>query len=99
MEQLAKVENLPLSKIKAPTLIIHGTNDADVPQADAELAAQEIPNAQLYLVPEGFHVMALTNSIGLINEKRVTFLKMHTPSIERRENDENSKNESFAITY
>jgi hypothetical protein len=43
--------------------------------------------------------MALTNSIGLINEKRVTFLKMHTPSIERRENDENSKNESFAITY
>jgi len=82
MEQLAKVENLPLSKIKAPTLIIHGTNDADVPLADAELAAHEIPNSQLYLVPEGFHIMALTNSIGLINEKRVTFLNMHAPSIE-----------------
>jgi pimeloyl-ACP methyl ester carboxylesterase len=99
MNQLAKVKNLPLNKIKTPTLIIHGTNDADVPLADAELAAQEIPNSQLYLVPEGFHIMALTNSIERVNEKRVTFLKVHAPSIERRENDENPENESFASTY
>ena len=99
MEQLAQVKDLPLNKIKTPTLIIHGTNDADVPLANAELAAQEISDAQLYLVPEGFHVMALSNSIGLINMKRVSFLQMHAPSIERRKNDDNFKNESLATSY
>jgi pimeloyl-ACP methyl ester carboxylesterase len=99
MEQLAKVKDLPLNKIKTPTLIIHGTNDADVPLANAELAAQEISNAQLYLVPEGFHVMALSNSIGLINMKRVSFLQMHAPSIERRKNDEKPEKASLAATY
>jgi hypothetical protein len=43
--------------------------------------------------------MALTNSIERVNEKRVTFLKVHAPLIERRENDENPKNASLATTY
>jgi len=77
--QLKKVKDLPLKEIQAPTLIIHGTDDADVSVKDAQLAAKEIPGSELYLVPGGFHVMALTNSIDVITEKRVSFLSRHAP--------------------
>jgi len=79
VEQLKKVKDLPLDTIKAPTLIIHGTDDADVSVADAAFAANRIPNSKLYLVHGGFHVMALTDSIDTITQKRITFLKKHVP--------------------
>ncbi len=79
VEQLEKVKDLPLKNIKAPTLIIHGTDDADVSVADAAHAVNRIPNAKLYLVHGGFHVMALTDAIDAITEQRVGFLKKYTP--------------------
>jgi pimeloyl-ACP methyl ester carboxylesterase len=79
VEQLRIVYDLPLKDIKTPTLIIHGTKDADVPMEDAEFAAQSIPGAELHLVPNGFHVMAITNSIDDITQKRVDFLSRHAP--------------------
>jgi len=79
VEQLEKVKDLPLKKIKAPTLIIHGTDDADVSLADAAHAANAIPGAKLYLVHGGFHVMALMDDIDLITKERVDFLKQHAP--------------------
>ena len=45
--QFAAIEPYPLAQISAPTLIVHGKQDGDVPFADAELLAREIPNAQL----------------------------------------------------
>ncbi len=77
--QLEKVKNLPLKNIQAPTLIIHGTDDADVSVEDAQLAAKQIPESELYLVQGGFHVMALMDSIDEITGKRVSFLKEHAP--------------------
>ncbi|HOO37650.1 MAG TPA: alpha/beta hydrolase [Deltaproteobacteria bacterium] len=77
--QLQKVKDLPLKDIQAPTLIIHGTDDADVSVEDAQLAARQIPGSELYLVHRGFHVMALTNSIDEITNKRVAFLKEQAP--------------------
>ena len=79
VDQLKMVKDLPLAKIKTPTLIIHGTDDADVPFADAALAAKTIPHAELFLVPGGFHVMALTDAREEIAAKRVAFLKDHLP--------------------
>jgi pimeloyl-ACP methyl ester carboxylesterase len=79
VEQLEKVKDLPLKKIKAPTLIIHGTDDADVTVADAAFAANRIPNSRLYLVHGGFHVLALTDAMDTITEQRVLFLKRHAP--------------------
>jgi pimeloyl-ACP methyl ester carboxylesterase len=79
VEQLEKVKDLPLKKIKAPTLIIHGTDDADVSVADAAFAANRIPNSKLYLVQGGFHVMALTDAIDTITQQRVLFLRKHAP--------------------
>ncbi|RJP93689.1 MAG: alpha/beta hydrolase [Desulfobacteraceae bacterium] len=79
VEQLEKVKDLPLKDIKTPTLIIHGTKDADVSVADAEFSASQIPGSELFLVPGGFHVMAITDSIDTITQKRVDFLKEHSP--------------------
>jgi pimeloyl-ACP methyl ester carboxylesterase len=79
VKQLEKVKDLPLKKIKAPTLIVHGTDDADVSVADAAHAANDIPGAKLYLVHNGFHVMALTDNIDEISKERVAFLKSHVP--------------------
>jgi len=79
IEQLKQVKDLPLKKIKAPTLVIHGANDADVPVENAQYAAKTIPQVELYLVPEGFHIMALTDSINTITQKRVSFLQEHAP--------------------
>lgn len=79
VEQLGKIADLPLKGIRAPTLIIHGTRDADVPVADAEFASRAIPGSELYLVEDGFHVMALTDSIDEITARRVSFLKSHAP--------------------
>lgn len=79
VNQLGKIRDLPLKHIHAPTLIIHGTRDADVPVSDAEFAAAEIPGARLYLVPGGFHVMALADSAEAITEERLNFLEAHAP--------------------
>jgi fermentation-respiration switch protein FrsA (DUF1100 family) len=79
VEQLGKLEDLPLGAVGAPTLIIHGTSDADVKVADAELAAREIPSAELFLVPGGFHVMGRSDMIGEITDRRCMFLQGHLP--------------------
>jgi pimeloyl-ACP methyl ester carboxylesterase len=77
--QLEKVSDLPLGSIPIPTLVIHGTKDADVSVEDAKFAARTIPDAELYLVPGGFHVMALVDAIDEITRKRLDFLKKHIP--------------------
>ncbi len=77
--QLETVKDLPLREIKAPALIIHGTKDADVSVEDAKFAARNIPDAELYLVPGGFHVMAITDSIDAVTQKRLDFLFTHMP--------------------
>jgi len=45
--QFAAIEPYPLAQITAPTLIVHGKQDIDVPFADAQLLASKILNAQL----------------------------------------------------
>lgn len=44
-----------LSRIVAPTLILHGTLDPLVPLAHAQQAAQAIPSARLVILPGGSH--------------------------------------------
>jgi 3-oxoadipate enol-lactonase len=45
-----------LPAIKAPTLILHGSDDQVVPVANAHLLAERIPGAELYLVRGGRHM-------------------------------------------
>ena len=44
-----------LDQIKAPTLVIHGSDDEVNPAANAHLLVQRIAGAQLHLIPGGRH--------------------------------------------
>lgn len=45
-----------LGEVRAPTLVIHGSDDPIVPARNGEMLAQLIPGARLALVPEGRHL-------------------------------------------
>ncbi len=79
MRQLKMVENLPFERVAAPALIIHGSDDFDVPLDHAEKAAGSIPNAGIYIVKGGFHILALSDAADEICEKKMMFLKRHAP--------------------
>ena len=79
LKQLAWVDGLPFDRVGAPTLVIHGTDDHDVPVEHAVAAARSIPGAELYLVKNGFHILALADSADEVAAKRISFLKGHAP--------------------
>jgi pimeloyl-ACP methyl ester carboxylesterase len=79
MRQLKKVENLPFEHVAAPALVIHGTNDFDVPLDHAQKAAGAIHNAEIHIVEGGFHILALSDAAGEIHERKMEFLKRHAP--------------------
>jgi pimeloyl-ACP methyl ester carboxylesterase len=45
-----------LSKITAPTLVVHGENDRLVPAANGRLIAERIPGARLITLPHASHI-------------------------------------------
>lgn len=75
LKQLREIDRLPLEHIAAPTLIIHGSDDSDVPLEHARNAAESIPESELYIVKKGFHILALSDAADEVNEKRIMFLK------------------------
>jgi len=54
--------NLPSEKITAPTLIVHGTKDINVPFGQSEKLAAQIPAAILHAVEGGDHMMPFSHS-------------------------------------
>ncbi|WP_203942359.1 alpha/beta fold hydrolase [Planotetraspora thailandica] len=52
----ARRGGLPLEQITTPTLVIHGTQDGDVPFDHGESAAQRIPGAERYWMEHGDHL-------------------------------------------
>jgi len=48
-----------LGRIQAPTLVLHGEQDAMAPLANARLLAQRIPDAELCVIPGAGHVFPL----------------------------------------
>lgn len=55
-EACEDLDDLPLEAVDAPTLIVQGDADREVPVADAEHAAALIPGARLLLMPGGTHL-------------------------------------------
>jgi hypothetical protein len=45
----------PFSELSVPTLVLHGTEDKNVPFATAEFAASMIPDAELVAIENGPH--------------------------------------------
>jgi pimeloyl-ACP methyl ester carboxylesterase len=53
--------SLPINRISAPTLIIHGTADTNVDLSHGELLATTIPNAEFHVIEGGDHLMPFTH--------------------------------------
>lgn len=56
MNGFSKLTHLPLEQVRCPSLIIHGTHDADVKFSDGVYAYEHIPGAQRYWIDEGDHL-------------------------------------------
>jgi pimeloyl-ACP methyl ester carboxylesterase len=57
--QIAGLPEYPLGEIRAPTLLVHGIADRNVPYAQSVAAAAAIPDARLLILPEGTHSSVL----------------------------------------
>jgi pimeloyl-ACP methyl ester carboxylesterase len=54
--------NLSSDNISAPTLIIHGTEDTNVPFTQSESLASQIPGAELHVIEGADHMMPFSHS-------------------------------------
>jgi pimeloyl-ACP methyl ester carboxylesterase len=68
---------LPLEAVLAPTLILHGRGDGDVPVEDAERAARLVRRAELVRVPDGLHLLPLADNATELAATREAFLRHH----------------------
>lgn len=75
--QLAAIERLPFEEVRCPALVAHGTADADVPFADAKVAAREMPKAELLRVENGWHLLNLSDGAEDFERAQVDFLRKH----------------------
>ena len=66
-----------LSRIQAPTLVIHGESDRMVPPGNAELLAARIPGAKLVMIPHASHIFA-TDQPEATHRAILEFLAEHS---------------------
>jgi pimeloyl-ACP methyl ester carboxylesterase len=66
----------PLERVRAPTLVVHGTADRVVPYAHATLLAARIPGAELLTIPGGDHVAIFTHR-DEVRARVTSFLRSH----------------------
>jgi pimeloyl-ACP methyl ester carboxylesterase len=70
------IDDLQLSKIATPTLLVHGTVDTDVPPEYSEVALAAIPGAEIVRVEGGTHIAAWTDPTSdALHERIAAFLR------------------------
>jgi len=72
---------LPVSRIKAPTLVVHGSVDSVAPYAQGKALAAALPGAELLTLEGGEHVAIFTHHAEAKARVR-GFLAAHVPSAE-----------------
>ncbi|MDM0032816.1 alpha/beta hydrolase [Variovorax sp. J22P271] len=78
LAQFGRIASLELERITAPTLIVQGTVDADLPPSHSDFAAATIPGAELLALEEGTHLALYTNADAEAAQQRVIqFLSAH----------------------
>ncbi len=83
MIQSKKLKRLPLDRIKCPSLIIHGTHDADVKFYDGVYAYESIPLSERYWIEEGSHLGFWLNEKALEAQRLASdFIHRHSPADE-----------------
>lgn len=55
-EQQGRPVRLPLDRVRCPTLVVHGTHDADVDFSDGVHAHESIPGAERFWIEAGSHL-------------------------------------------
>lgn len=81
INEFSKLTHLPLEQVQCPSLIIHGTHDADVKFADGVYAYEHIPKAQRYWIDEGDHLgFWLSPHSKEVQASARIFLKKYAPS-------------------
>ena len=78
-QQLASLSDYDLSRVACPALIVHGTDDDEVPFRQAEFAARTIPDAELLSVPGAGHGMLFRHP-ERVSISIVDFLNAHAGS-------------------
>jgi 3-oxoadipate enol-lactonase len=79
-----------LTKITAPTLVIHGESDRLVPPDNGKLIAQRIPGAKLVMIPHASHLF-MTDQTEAANHAILEFLHAHDGSAKSRSGIEREK--------
>lgn len=68
-EQFSAMPDFPFSEIRIPTLVMHGTNDRNVPFEIAEFAVSNIPNSEFVEIEGGVH------EFFLIRQRQDSFIR------------------------
>jgi pimeloyl-ACP methyl ester carboxylesterase len=71
LDQFAAITSLELEKITAPTLVVQGTADSDLPPAQSYSAARTIPGAELLTLDTGTHLALYTHPDAATAQARV----------------------------
>jgi len=71
LEQFGAITTLELEKITAPTLVIQGTADSDLPPEQSTFAAGTIPGAELVTLETGTHLALYTHPDAAATQSRV----------------------------
>lgn len=79
LEQCAALSFLPLQTLQCPTLVMHGTADADVSIQHAEFVAAFVPAVEFCRVEGGFHLLKLSDQADQLHAQKSSFLKKHAP--------------------
>lgn len=79
IEQFREYSHLPVEKIRCPSLIIHGTHDADVKFCDGVYAYEHIPNAERFWIEEGSHLgFWISENGAMAQDAARSFLEQHS---------------------
>lgn len=65
----------PLEQITCPTLVVHGKLDGNVPFSHGEFTAGTIPNAEMYEVKSGGHLVCVGSESDQMRSTIIKFLK------------------------
>jgi pimeloyl-ACP methyl ester carboxylesterase len=77
-EQFRKLTDLPVDRIRCPSLIIHGTHDSDVLFYHGGYAWENIPDAGKLWVREGSHFdVWIHPQVHDVYERIIAFLQQH----------------------
>lgn len=68
--RFAEIESLDLQNVKAPTLVISGTADSDVPPQHSDYAAATIPGAERLVMERGTHLSLFVHPDSAAAQRR-----------------------------